>query len=311
MRLDSLTVTLIAQHTYEHRSLERAVDQLLAAAVIPGNLRTSRVLLKPNLLSSRNAALACTDGQFIVAVAAWFAAMGASVAVGDSPAFGSARSVLAATGALPALDNLGVPVVEFRQARDVVLPCGHNARLASAALDCDLLVNLPRVKAHAQMRVTLAVKNLFGCLCGLHKPWWHMVHGGPSGRFAELLVNLLNVLPPGVTLLDGIVAMHRTGPVHGDPYPLGIVACGTNPVALDTALLTLLGIDPRRSPLWRAACQADLDGTGRKDLLFPLATPEELAVPDFLVPAELTPLRFNPLRFIKNSIRRALLRAFN
>jgi uncharacterized protein (DUF362 family) len=229
------------------------------------------------------------------------------VAIGDSPSFGSARAVLDAIGALPLLHKLSVPVVEFRQVRETILPCGRKAALASAALDCDLLVNLPKVKAHSQMRVTLAVKNYFGCLSGFHKPWWHMVHGGGSGQFTHLLVDLLAVLPPSLTLVDGITAMHVTGPVHGEPFPLGIMAGGVNPVAVDTALLTLLGIDHRQSPLWLAAHRAGMMGTNPAELRFPLARPEELAKPGFLVPADLGPVRFNPCRFVSGSMKRLLL----
>jgi uncharacterized protein (DUF362 family) len=216
--------------------------------------------------------------------------------------------VLEAINALSALHKLGVPVVEFRRTREVLLPCGQKAAMAAAAMECDLLVNLPKVKAHSQVRVTLAVKNLFGCLSGFHKPWWHMVHGGDNGRFAELLVELLSVLPAGYTVVDGIVAMHRTGPVHGESYPLGVLAGGVNPVAVDTGLLTLLGVDPRQSPLWCAAHQAGLTGTTVEDLIFPLANPAGLAVSDFVVPMELGPIRFNPFRFVKNAMKRTLLR---
>lgn len=308
MRLDSTVVSLVAQPSYEQRPLEAAIDRLLAPMAGFGTLRTMQVLLKPNLITARNGALACTDSRLIVTVAQWFLAQGTQVTVGDSPSFGSARSVLGAIGALPALHKLGVPVAEFRRSKVITLPCGQKAAMAAAAMDCDLLVNLPKVKAHSQMRVTLAVKNLFGCLSGFHKPWWHMVHGGEHGRFAELLVDLLAVLPAGCTVADGIVAMHRTGPIHGDPYPLGVLAAGVNPVAVKTALLGLLGVDPHQCPLWRAAHRADLAGTRMEKLVFPLVQPTGLAVADFMVPGELGPVRFNPFRFTKNSMKRMLLR---
>jgi len=218
--------------------------------------------------------------------------------------------VLQAIGALPDLNRLSVPVVEFRMGNEIVLPCGHKAVIAAAAMDCDLLVNLPKVKAHSQMRVTLAVKNLFGCVAGFHKPWWHMAHGGRHGRFAELLVELLAVLPRGYTLVDGVMAMHQTGPVHGVPYPLRILAGGANPVVVDTGLLALLSIDPHRCPLWLASHRAGLKATDVRELLFPLATPTDLAVRDFIVPEVLGPVRFNPFRFAKNAAKRAVLRIY-
>ncbi|MCL2341128.1 MAG: DUF362 domain-containing protein [Proteobacteria bacterium] len=307
--MQATAVLLTTLPRYEQPRLDAALDQLLTAMLDPSALRSTRVLLKPNLITARNGRLACTDGRLIVAVAQWFHGQGARVAVGDSPSFGSARAVLAAIDALPGLRRLGVPVHEFRRRTRVVLASGQPAALASAALECDLLVNLPKVKAHGQMRATLAIKNLFGCLAGFHKPWWHLTHGGDSGRFADLLVELLAALPAGCTVADGVVAMHRTGPIHGQPYPLGILAGGLNPVAVDTALLALLGIDPAGCPLWHAARRAGLEGTTVADLVFPLLQPADCAVHDFVAPEILEPIRFSLCRFVRGAVRRALLRA--
>ena len=308
MLLDSTRVALLAQASYAQPSLDRAVDRLLAACAACGSLRSARVLLKPNLITARNGQLACTDGRLLAAAARWFIDQGAWVQVGDSPSFGSARAVLTKIGAIDELTRLGAEVVEFHQSVRTDLPGGLQAPLAVPALDCDLLVNLPRVKAHQQMRVTLAVKNYFGCVSGFHKPWWHMRHGGDKPRFPALLVALLAVLPDGLSLVDGVVAMHESGPVHGEPYPLGLLACATNPVAVDTALLAVLGVDPELSPLWREARRVGLPGTRLDELHFPEAAPSELAVRDFVVPATLNPIRFNPFRFAKNSLRRLVLR---
>lgn len=308
MQLNSTTVALTAQSSYRQPSLDQAFDRLLSVCDHPATLRTARVLLKPNLITARNGVLACTEGRFILAAARWFLDRGARVAVGDSPAFGSARSVLAAIGVLPVLHSLGVTVTEFGRQQPTVLASGLTIPLATAALDCDLLVNLPRVKAHSQVRVTLAVKNCFGCVAGFHKPWWHMAHGGVDGRFAALLVELLAVLPPSLSLVDGIVAMHCTGPIHGRPFPLGVMAAGINPVAVDTALLSLLGIDPCQCPLWLAADRAAIRGTGVADLVLPLASPAEMRVSGFVVPDTLGPIRFNPFSFVKSSITRLLVR---
>lgn len=307
MQLSSTNVALMAHPTYE-QSLMTAVDRLLFPCFAGVNLRGARVVLKPNLITTTNGHLSCTDGRLIEAAAAWFLTQGARVGVGDSPSFGSARAVLAAIGALPRLQRLSVPIVEFRHKRPIKLPSGREAPLATAALDCDFLVNMPKIKAHSQMRLTLAVKNYFGCVLGFHKPWWHMIHGGSHEPFARLLVDLLTVLPPGCSLVDGIMAMHGTGPIHGGPYPLGLLAAATNPVAVDTALLAVLGVDPRRCPLWLAAHGAGIRGTREEELSFTLLAPGAFAVDDFIVPEELAPVRFNPVRFVKSSLQRALLR---
>ncbi len=302
------TVTLWPLGDYDPAALAAAMSPLLAPFTVGRNLRSAKVLLKPNLITASNGQLACTHGQVMAAVARHLLAQGARVLVGDSPAFGSAQSVLEKIGAWSLLAHLGVEVVEFRPARMLTLPSGLQVPVAAPVLECDYLINLPKLKAHGQMRVTLAVKNYFGCVTGLHKPWWHMVHGGAQGRFAELLVELLTLLPSGYSLVDGIEAMHVSGPIHGQPFALGLLAGGANPIALDTALLAVLGIDPQQSPLWTAARAAGMVGTELGQLRFPHAGPETVQAKGFVVPEELNPVRFNPLRFLKSSVQRLLMR---
>ncbi|MHB8810945.1 MAG: DUF362 domain-containing protein [Desulfobulbaceae bacterium] len=308
MEIGSTAVALTRCGDYREQTLHQSFDRMWAACAPPLNLRGTQVLLKPNLITDRRGLLACTEGRFILAAAQWFLDHGSRVAVGDSPAFGTAAAVLRGLGIADALRTKGVRVADFGRTRPVALASGLQVGMAIEALDCDLLVNLPRVKAHAQMRLTVAVKNYFGCVGGMRKPLWHMVHGGTPGRFADHLVELLAVLPKGITMVDGITAMHRTGPTGGKPYPLGLSACSVNPVALDRALLEVLGVDPEDSPLFEACRRANLDFSESGHLHFPLLTPADLRVEGFIVPPVLVPVRFNPLRFSKNSVRRLLIR---
>jgi uncharacterized protein (DUF362 family) len=201
-----------------------------------------------------------------------------------------------------------VSISSFRKVCPVTLPCGIRASLAAEAMESDLLVNLPRVKAHIQLRVTMAVKNYFGCLAGMRKSLWHMRYGGEPGRFESLLIEFLSVLPNGITLVDGITAMDQTGPTGGTPFPLQLMACSTNPVAVDRALLEILGVDYPASPLMALCTERGLHGARLHELHFPLLTPEDLAVENFEVPRQLSPIRFNPCRFACSSVRRILQR---
>lgn len=307
MQLSESPVTLSRLSSYDPQSLDQAIDLHFSSMGLPLSLPSSIVLIKPNLITARYGPLACTESVVITAVARWFLDKGAKVSVGDSPAFGSAAFALEKLGLTEQLQRLGVEVMEFTSSRQVQLPSGKKAGVATAALDCDLLVNLPRVKAHQQLVVTLAVKNLFGCLSGFQKPWWHMAHGGKEGCFGQLLVELLTVLPDTATLVDGVRAMQGTGPIHGEPVGLGILAGGLNPVGVDTTLLQVLGVDPLKSPLWLAANRANLPGAIIGDIRFSLFQPGDLQVDGFRVPEELSPIRFNPLHYAKNTVKRLVL----
>lgn len=306
MDFDSTVVSLTRCASYEQSLLDETLAQLLGVIKLP-SLRSANVLLKPNLISAKHSRLACTEGAFVLAAARWLLAQGAKVSIGDSPAFGTAAMVLQALGLTNEL-ALGVEIKNFRQGRNVKLPHGGSVVLAKAALDCDLLVNLPRVKAHAQTRLTLAVKNCFGCVVGLRKPWWHMRYGGQQGDFSDRLIQIPLVLPPILTLVDGVITMHKTGPLQGEPYPLTLVGASTNPVAMDTALHEILGVALEQSPVMAACCRAGLTGTKLEQLTFPLSTPEELRTNDFLVPDELNPIRFSFFRYLKSTLYRLRLR---
>ena len=306
MRFESTTVALHPCSSYRCSCLMERFDSLIRATGVSFALHGRQVLLKPNLLTAAQGPLPCTEAAFILAAARWFLDAGAKVAIGDSPAFGSARVNLARRGIARELLALGVVISDFRRTHTCLLDSGVNAGIAVRVLECDLLVNLPRIKAHAQTRVTMAVKNCFGCLTGLQKPWWHMLYGGASGHFADLLVQLLAPFPGTITLVDGVRTMHRTGPINGRPYPLRVVAAGANPVAVDTAFLRLLGISDDNSPLQLAAMEKKIPGSLEKDITYPLARPSDLRVHDFRVPGELNPIRFRPFSFVFSAVRRAM-----
>jgi uncharacterized protein (DUF362 family) len=307
LMLPSVSVCLDRCRGYEQTSLLPVLERLLSSLgdlhLTPG----TRVLLKPNLISASAPPLACTHAGFVSAVAAWFLDHGCRVLIGDSPAFGSAVTTLERQGISRALQGMDVRVVEFSSVIQKRLSGGISIGVAVEALDCDLLVNLPRIKAHDQMYVTMAVKNIFGIVKGVRKSWLHMRYGDSHLKFARIILDLHRLLPENITLADGIEVMHRHGPVHGEPLALGCVAGSRNAVALDTAMLALLELDPERSPLWRAARERDLPGSRLCGIEFPLLAPADFFGSGFVGPEILSPVRFRPLRYVGNSLKRVVL----
>jgi len=308
MKLSACEVGLVPCRRYDRQELKGRVEALangLGFRVSAG----SRVLLKPNLVSAvRNKGLACTHPEVVAAVAEWFLDQGAKVRVGDSPAFGTALGVMAACGISAALKGLPVTMINFEAVRQVRLASGLSVGVARAIGECDLLVNLPKIKAHGQLYLSLAVKNYFGAVVGFRKPWLHARYGDIGNRFEALLVDLLEVLPGGITLADGVVAMQGDGPVAGYPFPLHLLAAGLNPVAVDTALLAVLGLPPQASPLWRECHRRHIVGSKLAELSFPLARPEEVAAQGFQPPARLRPVSFHPWRLLLGAMKRVRAR---
>ncbi len=205
--------------------------------------------------------------------------------------------------------GLNVKIVDFATPLEKRLAGGATVTLAREALECDLFIGLPKIKAHNQMYVTLAVKNLFGIVKGINKAMLHMVHGASHRDFAEIILDLLELLPKQVHVADGIVAMHQSGPLDGAALPLYCIAAAHSPVALDTALLDVLELDARRSPLWLVAKARNLAGSDSHALSYPALAPPDFYGSGFLAPARLNPVRFNPWRFCQGVVKRMMLKA--
>ncbi|MBE0584430.1 MAG: DUF362 domain-containing protein [Desulfofustis sp.] len=303
---ESIPVLLGRCATYEQRRLHEFFDRCAPLCRLPATLAGKTVLLKPNLVSALAPPLACTDGRFLRAVAEWFLDHGARLLIGDSPSLGSAAQVLQRQGISRLLADLDIKVVEFNTPRPVRLAHGVTIGIAEEALACDLLVNLPKIKAHSQMQVTLAVKNLFGIVCGMRKALAHMKNGPSHHRFADLLLDLLALLPEHLTLVDGIEVMHRRGPARGDRLHLGCLAAGRHPVAIDYGLIEVLELAAERCPICAVARQRGMAGSDPAMLVYPFEEPAAFHGSGFIAPVHLAPVPFNPLRFLINSLRRLI-----
>ena len=181
--------------------------------------------------------------------------------------------------------------------------------MARVALESDVIFSLPRVKAHSQMRLTLAVKNLFGCVCGLRKALIHTRQGQDPDFFADCIAALWAGLPPVAAVADGLTAMHVTGPSKGQPFPLGLLGASPSAVALDEALCSVLGLPLAGTPLGAALERRDAAGCRRAGWRhdYVLARPEDFDSTGFLLPDELMHTSFRPWRLFKSCLRRLWL----
>jgi uncharacterized protein (DUF362 family) len=304
-RNEKCRVALQRCNDYERGRLKEKIDQ--ACRAIGFKVKTgSTVLLKPNLVAAGSGSrhLACSSPEFVAAAAEWCLDQGAQVKVGDSPAFGSGLMVMRACGMGETLKPLGVELVNFSRSRPIKLACGLKVPIAAEALDCDMLLNLPRVKAHNQLYVSLAVKNYFGVVVGWRKALHHAVNGDVANCFEELLVDLPGLFPSACSLLDGIVAMHRTGPMQGEALPLRLIGASVEPVALDTAVMRVIGADFAKSRLWVECRRRGMVGTDLAGIEFPLKSPEDLPAEGFILPEQLKPVTFHPGRMLVGACRR-------
>ncbi len=305
------TVNLIRAESYQQELLRASLEKLLEplggmeSFVKPG----SRVLLKPNLLTGSRPTKECvTRPELVYCVAQMVQAAGGKPFLGDSPAFGSAMGVAKANGYLQLLEELNLPIVEFHGQRyQTVSEEFNHLLLSKEVIDADVVINLPKVKSHAQLTLTLGVKNLFGCVPGKMKAWWHMEAGKDSARFGQMLVETARTINPNLTIIDGIVGHEGNGPSGGEPRPLGILGASSDVFALDLALVEILNVNPAIVPTVAAAMRLGLC-SDLESIHFPQLRPEELKVLDWKLPNTLIPIDFGMPRVIKSTFRHLYIR---
>jgi uncharacterized protein (DUF362 family) len=305
------TVSLLAASSYEPTALRQSIEALLAplggmtAFVKPDQ----RVLLKPNLLTGARPTKECvTRPEIVECVAQLVKEAGGQPFFGDSPAFGSAMGVAKNNGYLPMMARVGLPVVEFHGQRYGTESENFDTLLLSKeAMNADVVINLPKVKSHMQLTMTLGVKNLFGCVPGKMKAWWHMSAGKDANKFGEMLVATAQAIDPDLTIIDGIIGHEGNGPSAGEPRELGVLGASANVFALDIAMLELLNVDASLVPTAAAALRLGY-APALAAIEFPLSRPADLQLSDWKLPEALMPIDFALPRVIKSTFRHLYIR---
>jgi len=261
-------VSIVRCQTYDEdevlKGLRHSVELIggIEIFVRKGN----RVLLKPNLLYGKAPEKAVTTHPSIIkGVIQIVREAGGIPFIGDSPSVGSLIRTAEKAGIKRVADEMNCPLVEFN--KPILPPKGggkffKHIEIDRAVLEADVIINLPKWKTHGLTLLTLGVKNLFGCVPGKKKALWHLKAGEDRKVFAQLLVDLYQIIKPSLTLLDGILGMEGNGPNSGHPISLGLILASRDPLSLDQIVCDLLGMPRESLPTNRVAFEEGLTEDG-------------------------------------------------
>ncbi len=306
----SLPVSIQALPDYQPDRVEAALQALLAplggmqAFIKPGQ----RVLLKPNLLAGKPPEKAVTTHPEIVRQTILMAqACGGIVSVGDSPGIGKAETVARKSGVLSVIEETGARFAPFDEST-TIHPHGttfHSLEVASALLEADVIINLPKLKTHQMMGLTAAVKNMFGVVVGMRKVRLHLQAGTDKAFFALMLLELAEQEQPALSIVDAVVAMEGEGPGSGDPVQVGALLAGPHPLAVDTAAADLLGLPADLNWVQKIAREKGRAGADLSDITLLGDNPEDLR-PARFQPAKSTDVNFGLPGPIKSLVRNSM-----
>jgi uncharacterized protein (DUF362 family) len=267
----------ISEHpdAYTGKSLA-AITALLEKTIglcadLPGLCRGASVFIKPNLVrpNPKNPQAVVTDERVLLGLLRLVKEAGAKrILVGDNPGYGlSLFEALAQMGDFKKkVAEAGAELVFFDEGEKVELPIPgafvfEKMLAPKAVLDADVYINLPKMKTHVHTLVTLGVKNQYGLVLDDQRMFCH------RNDISAKVVDILRVIRPHLTVVDGIVAVQGQAPLSGSVVPdMNVIAAGTDVAAVDAVCCELMGIDVDEVAMLRLIRQEGLGVVDIKDI---------------------------------------------
>ncbi|MEW6079103.1 MAG: DUF362 domain-containing protein [Thermodesulfobacteriota bacterium] len=114
------------------------------------------------------------------------------------------------------------------------------------ALESDFLVDIPAMKTHNQTVVSLGIKNLKGLIDFNSRKKCH--NADPVKDLHFMVARLADVMPPMLTVLDGIYTVERGPGFDGKMRRSNLLVASRDILSADLAGARLLGHDPAHVP---------------------------------------------------------------
>jgi len=255
-----------------------------------------RVLLKPNLLmKKRPEEAATTHPVFVSALASLLLEYGAKVVIGDSPGgpFTPAliNSVYKATGmsdiAAAAEVTLNTNFNSFKKEnpRGLIM---KRLTLTDMLNDVDKVISVAKLKSHAMMTFTGAVKNMFGVVPGIVKAEYHLNIPNYE-QFADMLIDVCLCSAPVLSFMDGIIGMEGHGPASGTPVDTHVILASDSPYHLDQAACHIIGLSVKEVPILKRLQEREMIGR-LTDINFVGDAPDSFMMPSFHIVRGKSPL---------------------
>jgi len=271
-------------------AVKKAVDSLggISAFVAP----KSKVLVKPNLLMAIEPESGIvTHPEVVRAVIRLLKEIDCSVYLGDGPSVWGKQAqntdeVYEKSGMKRVCAEEGAELVKFENKR-----WRKKFPLAAWLDKCDYVVSVPKFKTHELTVLTGAIKNLFGLVWETHKTELHKKYFYVND-FSKILVDIYEEVRPALTVIDGIVAMEADGPGTGGKLRnAGILLAGSDCVALDSILASIMGLKPTDILTTREAARRRLGISDIKSISVVGERLEDVRLANFILPSSSMKLR--------------------
>ncbi|HSG27103.1 MAG TPA: DUF362 domain-containing protein, partial [Candidatus Krumholzibacterium sp.] len=241
------------------RDLDDVVSEVMSLCGAAGKIGPgTRVLLKPNLCTERKDMIHTANTSFdvIEAVVRYLRELTSDITICESDgARYKVEQAFENNGIYRLVEKYGVKAVNLSTDEKVWVDSRHVGKwdFGKTFLETDVFITLPALKVHATTVFTGSLKNQWGCVPRRDRLIWHKY-------LSEMLADIAKLVPPRISLMDGIVGMQGRGPINGYPINANVLIGSEDPVAVDATGMRLIGLDPYTSEHVRVASES---GVGR------------------------------------------------
>jgi uncharacterized protein (DUF362 family) len=252
-----------------------------------------KVLLKPN--AGRIAKFdkgITTHPQVVAAAIDAFQEAGATVVIGESPISGvNTMEAFDVTGISEVAKERNCKLLDMDKRKFHKINISEGVALKTIKVcpeifEHDIIVSIPVMKTHMHTGVTLALKNMKGCLWRRSKVALHMlplIEDVDEKPIDIAIADMSSVLRPHLSIIDGTICMEGLGPSAGSPKPTDTVLVSSDVYAADAVACMLMGIKPQNIPHLKIASgrgygpinvsKIDIKPKNWKDFIIPFTLP--------------------------------------
>jgi len=108
--------------------------------------------------------------------------------------------------------------------------------IAKSVLESEYFINIAKLKIHSHAKVTLCLKNLFGCVSGRVKLTIHPF-------INDAIHDYMQIFKPDLNIIDGIVG-NQNDEFFPNPIRSNIVIGGCDPLGVDIVGTKCMGVEP-------------------------------------------------------------------
>ncbi|MFQ6052656.1 MAG: DUF362 domain-containing protein [Candidatus Bathyarchaeia archaeon] len=224
------------------------------------------VALKPNIVTGRLSGRGVTTDPRVVEalIKLAFEAGAGMVLVVEGSGYGSPTpEAFALSGIREAAEANGADVVDVDadELVEVEVPDPlilDRVSVSRRFYEADVRVNVPVMKTHDQMLMTLGMKNLKGIIPKPQKRLFHRV------GLAKAIVDLNKAVPLDLTVVDAVHAMEGLGPSFGGVVEMDVIMASVDVYSLDVVGAQIMGFPPGEVEYLKLASEqglVDLDGS--------------------------------------------------